>query len=94
LNKREVYITDEIFKVIRDHASVAVRDAMDLAYLTGQRPSDALRMTEEDIIDGHLVVVQGKTHKKRRIHLSGHLAALIDRIIDRKREMKIEHRNS
>jgi integrase len=33
-----------------------LRDAMDLAYLTGQRPADALLMTEHDIDEGCLIV--------------------------------------
>jgi integrase len=90
LEKREVYITDEIFKMVRNHARDFVKDAMDLAYLTGQRPSDALRMTEKDIIEGHLVVGQGKTRKKLRIRLIGELAAVVERIIDRKRKLKAE----
>jgi len=56
LEKRTVYITDAIFEAVWASASVPLRDAMDLAYLTGQRPADALKMTEHDIIDGHLIV--------------------------------------
>jgi integrase len=40
---------------------VCLRDAMDLAYLTGQRPADVLRMAETDLRDGVLQVRQGKT---------------------------------
>jgi integrase len=91
LEKREIYITDEIFKMVRNHASDFVKDAMDLAYFTGQRPSDALRLTEANIVDGHLLVGQGKTRKKLRIRLQGALAALMDRIIERKRKLQAEH---
>jgi hypothetical protein len=34
------------------YANEPLRDAMDWAYLTGQRPADTLRMTAHDIIDG------------------------------------------
>jgi integrase len=44
----------------RNVATEELRNAMDLAYLTGQRPSDALRMTEDDIVSGFLVVSQGR----------------------------------
>ncbi|WP_143860923.1 hypothetical protein [Nitrosovibrio sp. Nv4] len=57
-------------------ASQAVRDAMDLAYLTGQRPADTLKMRETDIRDGMLVVKQrksvrdGKAGKVLRLRLN------------------------
>ena len=57
---------------------------MDLAYLTGQRPADALRMTEHDIIDGHLIITQEKTKQPLRIVISGELAVLMRRIEKRK----------
>lgn len=60
LPKRTVYITDAVFDAVWAHASAPLRDAMDLAYLTGQRPADALQMTENDIIGGYLVVTQEK----------------------------------
>lgn len=84
LGKRTVYITDAIFEAVWASASVPLRDAMDLAYLTGQRPADALKMTEHDIIDGHLIVTQEKTKQPLRIKLVGELATLLDRIEARK----------
>ncbi|MEJ7806993.1 MAG: tyrosine-type recombinase/integrase [Telluria sp.] len=62
---------------------------MDLAYLTGQRPADALRMTEHDIIDGHLIITQEKTKQPLRIQITGKLAALVTRIEARKEGHKI-----
>lgn len=56
LGKRTVYITDAVYAAVYKHASAPLRDAMDLAYLAGQRSADALKMTEHDIIDGHLIV--------------------------------------
>lgn len=58
---------------------------MDLAYLTGQRPSDTLRMTSFAIIEGHLIVTQSKTQQPLRIVVAGMLALLLDRIAERKR---------
>lgn len=89
LGKRTVYITDAVFAAVRAHASAPLRDAMDLAYLTGQRPGDALSMTEHDIIDGHLIVTQEKTKQPLRITITGELAALIDRIRARKAGCKV-----
>lgn len=84
LDKRTVYITDEVYAAVYAAASAPLRDAMDLAYLTGQRPADALRMTAHDVIDGHLIVTQEKTKQPLRIVIRGKLAALIDRIEERK----------
>jgi integrase len=93
LSKREVYITDDVFNAVLGHASQPLKDAMQLAYLTGQRPADALRMTDDDIADGFLVVEQGKTQKKLRITITGQLAELLGRIAVRKAQYKILHRN-
>ena len=71
-------------------ASAPLRDAMDFAYLTGQRPGDALRMTAHDIIEGHLIVTQEKTKQPLRIVIRGKLAGLVKRIEERKATHKIE----
>lgn len=89
LGKREVYVTDEVFKAVWDAGSEALRDALDLAYLTGQRPADALDMTEHDIVDGHLIVTQYKTKQPLRIMLTGELGELVKRIRERKKSHKI-----
>ncbi len=91
LGKREVFTTDAVFKAVWDAGSEPLRDAMDLAYLTGQRPADALKSTEHDIVDGRLNVQQGKTSQKLRIEIVGELAALIDRIRARKKGHKVVH---
>ena len=62
---------------------------MDLAYLTGQRLADALRMTEHDIIEGHLIVTQEKTKQPLRIVISGELDDLVARIKARKETFNI-----
>lgn len=89
LAKRTVYITDTVFTAVRSHASAPLRDAMDLAYLTGQRPADALRMTERDIVEGHLIITQEKTKQPLRITITGELAKLMERIRERKATHKI-----
>lgn len=84
LPKRDVYITDAVFDAVRDHASEQLREALDFAYLTGQRPGDALKTRMTDIEDGMLVIDQGKTGKKLRIAITGELADLLERIKVRK----------
>jgi integrase len=89
LAKRTVYVTDAMFAAVYAQGSAPLRDAMDLAYLTGQRPADALRMTEHDIIEGHLIVTQAKTQQPLRIIIAGKLEELVARIRARKATHKI-----
>jgi integrase len=77
---RDVYVEDAIYDAIYNAACVPIRDAMDLAYLTGQRPADVLRISQVHIRDGALNLHQGKTGTKLRIRLTGDLAALVTRL--------------
>lgn len=86
---RNIYIEDEVFSAVYNAACQPIRDAMDLAYLTGQRVSDTLKMSEADIKDGVIHVNQGKTEKRLRINITGELKTLIDRIIAKKEGFKI-----
>lgn len=85
---RDEYVEDDQFEAIWQHADDCLRDAMDLAYLTGQRPADTLGLSEMDIRGGALHLRQDKTRKKLRIEIVGELAALIDRIRARKAAIK------
>lgn len=82
--RKEIYIEDETYRAVYQAASTPLRDAMDIAYLTGQRPSDVLKMMETDITDGVLNIKQNKTSKKLRISIEGQLHTLIERIKERK----------
>jgi integrase len=86
---RDVYVSDAEFGAVYKHADAALRDAMDLAYLTGQRVSDTLRMDATHLRDDHLEVTQGKTGKKLRIAITGELKVVIERIMARKRQMPV-----
>lgn len=86
---RSVYVEDSIYRMVYEKAEVGLRDAMDLAYLTGQRVSDTLRMDERDVRDGQIWVVQGKTSAKRRIEVIGELQSLVERIMLRKAGYKV-----
>jgi len=81
---RDVYVEDDAFNAVWGEADISTRDAMDLAYLSGQRPADTLKFDERDIRDGVLHVAQGKTKKKLRIAVVGELASVIERIRLRK----------
>ncbi len=77
LKKRTIYINDAVYKAVWDSASEPLRDAMDTVYLTGQWPADALKMTDHDIVGGHVKVTQEKTKQQLRIKIVGELAAPI-----------------
>lgn len=81
---RDVYVEDEAFRAVWEAADAPLRDALDLAYLTGQRPADVRRMDERDIRDGFLHLRQNKTGKRQRIVVEGELAVVLERIAARK----------
>ena len=74
---RDRYVTDAEYRAVWEHADQALRDAMDVALLTGQRPADVLKIKVADIHDGALWIVQNKTGAKRAIELSGELGQLV-----------------
>lgn len=81
---RDVYVEDDILAIVIEHAEAPLRDAIELAYLTGQRPADVLKTSRADIKDGALLVKQNKTGKKVRFVIEGALDALIERAKARK----------
>ncbi|MCO8161020.1 integrase [Pseudomonas sp. 21LCFQ02] len=66
---RDFYATEGVWNAVYKHAVPELRDAMDLAYLCGQRPADTLKASATDIVGGFLEFRQGKTDKKLRIRL-------------------------
>lgn len=81
---RDVYVEDDVYRAVHDAAEQPLRDAMDLAYLTGQRPADVLKLARADIKDGAIWIQQNKTGAKLRITVEGELAQLIERVNSRK----------
>lgn len=86
---RDVYIEDDVFQAVYAEGDQALRDAMDLAYLTGQRVADTRTMDQRAVSEGFLHVKQGKTKAKRRIEVVGQLADLLERIAARKVTYKV-----
>ena len=82
---RERYVTDEEYLSVWEKAVPELQDAMDLAYLTGQRMSDVLKMTRQDIKEGCLWVRQNKTGVRLGIRLEGQLQIVVERILARPR---------
>lgn len=78
--RREQYATDAAYKAVWQAAPDWLRDAMDLALLTSQRPGDVLKMTRQDIHDGCLWVRQGKTGQRVGVEVRGELARVVKRL--------------
>lgn len=66
---RSFYADDEVWNAVYTVAPQELQDAMDIAYLTGQRVSDVLKFKIADIVNEHLQLKQGKTQKLLRIAL-------------------------
>lgn len=62
------------FLAVREHAPVWLRNAMNLALVTGQRREDIVTMKFTDWKDGRLHVAQGKSGGKVRLALDGGIA--------------------
>jgi len=86
---RDIYIENNVLDAVWQAADQPLRDALDLAYLTGQRPADTLRMSSLAISCGAITVSQGKTGQKLRIEITGELDDLIKRIDLRKQDYKV-----
>jgi len=80
---RDRYVEHDEFLAVWNAAHYTVQDAMDLAYFTGQRPADLLKLDRSDIRDGMLWFIQNKTGKKLRIEIEGELKTVIERILAR-----------
>lgn len=77
---RAYYADDKTWDAILAHSSPELRFALELAYLTGQRPADIFAMRWSDLREGFVWVQQAKTGKKLKIVIEGRLAALLDEI--------------
>jgi integrase len=86
---RDIYVEDVVLEAVWQAADQPLRDALDLAYLTGQRPADMIAMSLTDIVDGAITMQQDKTGKKLRIEITGELSDLLDRIKARKHSCKV-----
>lgn len=88
---RDYYARDEVWNAVYAQACIELRDAMDLAYLMAQRPSDVLVTRAADIQGAYLLVAQGKTSKKLRIRLSAGdaptaLGVLVEKLLEQRKE--------
>lgn len=84
---RDFYADDAVWNSVYQQASAVLKNAMDVAYLTGQRPADVVKIRLTDIREDALEIRQNKTSKRLRILLNhengtrSELGKVIDRII-------------
>ena len=64
---RDYYANAVVWDAVYGMAELELKEAMDLAYLTGQRPADVIVMRIDDVEGDYLLVTQGKTQQKLRI---------------------------
>jgi integrase len=86
---RDYYAGEAVWNAVYAEAVQELRDAMDLAYLTGQRPADVLKTDATDLNNGFLMIGQGKTEKRLRIRLEdggeeSNLSTFISGLLERK----------
>jgi len=86
LTARDVYVEDHIFQKVYEFADQTLKDLMDLAYLTGQRPVDIVKIHRSHIFDDILHITQQKTGKKVRFEIIGKLKEIIDRRINKENQ--------
>lgn len=84
---RDFYADDETFNAVYEHANPELKNAMDLAYLTGQRPADVLNFKFSQVVGDCLQLEQAKTGKRLNILLAGEdgpneLGKVIERIME------------
>ncbi len=90
---RDYYADGTVWNAVLEFADIDLRDAMDLAYLSAQRPGDVLRFTVRDVVDDALQLKQGKTSKRLRIQLTDRETGLrteLGRLIDRIRGRTVQ----
>lgn len=94
---RAFYVDDAVWQAVYSAAAPEMQDAMDVAYLTGQRPADVLKIHLADIDANAITVLQNKTGKRLRILLNDdtcartQLGQLVDKIRTRPRKIRSMH---
>ncbi|BBP76463.1 integrase [Pseudomonas sp. Ost2] len=93
---RDFYAGEAVWDAVYAVAPQELKDAMDLAYLTGQRPSDVIKTSSLDLNNGFLSIIQGKTEKRLRIRLhdgesESALSRFIDELLERKNRSGIKN---
>ncbi|AOU99740.1 integrase [Acidihalobacter yilgarnensis] len=76
--KRDRYLSDQEYAAIWAAGSDSLRAIMDVAYLTGQRIMDVLRLRLSDITDGGIEIRQGKPGQRMLVEMTPGLRDAIE----------------
>lgn len=85
---RRVKVTSEMYYAVYDQAPEALKDWMDLDTIIGQRVSDVLKLTKNDIDSGKLHAAHGKTGGIVELPIEDDLDAVLRRIQGRDGKVK------
>lgn len=85
IGRRTKYVTDAEYAQVYACADWLLQDCMDIALLTGQRPSDVLTMTRQHIREGALWIAQDKTDARLGVRIKGELQRVLERVLARPR---------
>jgi integrase len=77
---RDRYITDAEFLAVKALADEHGQAVMDLAYATGMRQGDLLKLTHAQVTDDGLVLRQGKTGQRQVMEMTPELADVLSRL--------------
>jgi integrase len=78
-NKREVFLTDEQYNLVKSNVADWIQCAMDISMLTGCRKCDTVKIMLSDITDEGLLIQQQKTGHKQLFLWNDELRKVIDR---------------
>ncbi len=82
-SRRDIYVKNASFALVYRFAKDYLKDAMDIAFMTGQRPADVFEAEWSDIRDGALIFSQNKTGQVVRVLVTGKLEQTLKRIQSR-----------
>jgi hypothetical protein len=71
---------DDVWLAVYEAAVPELKDAMDIAHLTGARPADVLGFKSSDVRDGKLYMQAQKTGRRSEVLLTPALQEVLDRI--------------
>ncbi len=86
---RDILITRQEYKAVHSKAQPFIQDLMDLLYLTGARPQEAIEMKFSDEKAGELIYRMGKTKRIKRVAIGKDLRALINKRKKLKQQNKV-----
>ncbi|WP_289281512.1 MULTISPECIES: tyrosine-type recombinase/integrase [unclassified Methylophaga] len=76
---RDILITHDEYKAVHAKAKPFIKDLMDLLYMSGARPDEAVSFRFEHDKGDELVYRMGKTNKIKRVQIGPDLRALINK---------------